>query len=365
MSGRLAALLAGLLLLAPSAVVRAQTDASLGLGLGTVRFPGGTSVGALWLGPALSLRSPGRDLALGGTLAALPSGDGTAQEGHLSARVETSPLVGRWRLAAEAQLLGATSGSSPASGAAQLGVEGLLVEPRWGAAVAVGPASGWIVHQVPVTAWRARLRGWWQESPGRLQFFAAAEPTRFLDAWFTDVSGGLALRSGRVEARLSGSARLSQVYVSRAAALVAAEVRLSNTLSLEAVGGNVLPDPYQGFPASGFLTVGLRIHRRSQTVPSKTLARTPRFSAVRRDGAVVFRVNQRDAQVVAVAGDWNAWTPAPLERVGADVWESSIPLGPGLHRFVVFVDGVAWQVPDGVPSVPDDMGGRVAVLTVF
>jgi hypothetical protein len=365
MSWRLVALMTALLLVAAPGGVAAQSDASLGFGLGTVRFPGGPSAGALWLGPALFLGGPGRDLAIGGTLAALPSSDGYAQEGHVSARVETPPLIGRGRLAAEAQVGGANSGRSTASGAAQVALEAILAAPRWGVALATGPASGWIVHELPVTAWRARLRGWWQQSPGRLQFFASGEPTRFLDAWFTDLSGGLALRSGRLEARLSGSGRLSRTYESRGAALAAAEVRLSPAVSLEAAGGNVLPDPYQGFPASGFVTVGVRVHFSPRTSRPDVVVRSRTFSAFRRDDGVLVRVRLRDAQVVAIAGDWNGWTPAPLERTAGDVWESTFPLGPGLHRFVVFVDGTAWQIPEGVPSVPDGMGGRVAVLTVF
>jgi hypothetical protein len=32
---------------------------------------------------------------------------------------------------------------------------------------------------------------------------------------------------------------------------------------------------------------------------------------------------------------------------------------------MVLIDGAPWRIPDGVPSVPDGMGGRVAVLNVF
>lgn len=367
MSCRLVALMTAPLLVVTPGGVAAQSDASLGFGLGTVRFPGGASVGALWLGPALVLRGPGRHLAMGGTLAALPSTEGYAQEGYLSARVETPLLAGRWHLAAETQFAGASSGRSSASGAAQVVVEGLLSAPQWGVALAAGPTSGWIVHELPVTAWHARLRAWWQESPGRLQFFASAEPTRFLDAWFTDLSGGLAFRSGRLEARLSGSGRLSRTYVSRAAALATAEVRLSPALSLEAVGGNVLPDPYQGFPASGFVTMGVRIRLPLRTAPPDALLRSRSFSARRRGsgGEVVIQLRQRDARLVAVAGDWNGWTPTPLTERKNDVWESSFPLTPGAHRFILLIDGVPWEIPERVPSVPDGMGGRVAVLTMF
>jgi hypothetical protein len=32
---------------------------------------------------------------------------------------------------------------------------------------------------------------------------------------------------------------------------------------------------------------------------------------------------------------------------------------------MVLIDGAPWRIPDGVASVPDGMGGRVAVLNVF
>jgi hypothetical protein len=68
---------------------------------------------------------------------------------------------------------------------------------------------------------------------------------------------------------------------------------------------------------------------------------------------------------VSIAGDWNAWTAAPLAHVGSDVWEVVLPLSPGFYHFALFIDGVAWTIPHGVPSVPDGMGGRVAVLSVL
>lgn len=140
---------------------------------------------------------------------------------------------------------------------------------------------------------------------------------------------------------------------------------MSPRVTLEAAGGNVLPDPYQALPASGFITAGLRIHFSPRGGPPDVVVRSRSFNVFRRGTGIVVRIRQRDAQVVAIAGDWNGWMPAPLERTDSDLWEASFPLAPGPHQFVVFVDGTPWRIPEGVPSVPDGMGGRVAVLTVF
>jgi hypothetical protein len=364
MSCRLVALMAFLLLTRPGSAV-AQSDASLGLGLGTIRFPGGSTLGVISLVPSVQVIGPNLAMDLGGTLASLPSGNGYAQ-GRLSTWVSSAPLVGRWRVALEGRLSGATSGAATASGAGQLSVEGLWAAPRWGLAFAAGPAAGWIANDSnDVTAWRGRVRGWWQSLSGRLQLTGIAEPTRFLNAWFTDAGASVVARSRRFEAGIGASARVSRRYGSKAAALASIELRVSPRVTLEGAAGNVLPDPYQALPASGFVMVGVRLHFSPRASRPDVVVRSRTFSAFRRGDGVLVRIRLRDAQLVTIAGDWNGWTPAPLERTDGDVWESAFPLTPGLHQFVVFVDGAAWQIPEGVPSVPDGMGGRIAVLTVF
>ena len=365
MSCRLVTLMAALLTVITPGGTAAQSDASLGLGVGTVRFPGGSTLGIVSLGPSLHMTGPSHAIELSGTLAALRSGNGFAQ-GSLSSWVSSAPLAGRWRMAVEGRLSGVTSGAGTGSGAGQLTVEGLWAARRWGLAIGAGPASGWVAGDpTAVTAWRARLRGWWQNFPGRLQLTGSVEPARFLGAWFTDVGAGLVARSQRLEAGIVSSARLSRRYGSKAAALGTIELRVSPRVTLEGAAGNVLPDPYQALPASGFVTFGARFHFSPRSKRPDEVVRSRTFSAFRRGDGVLVRIRQRDARLVTIAGDWNGWTPAPLERSGGDVWETTFPLTPGLHQFVVFVDGAAWRIPEGVPSVPDGMGGRVAVLTVF
>ena len=71
-----------------------------------------------------------------------------------------------------------------------------------------------------------------------------------------------------------------------------------------------------------------------------------------------------DAHSVAIAGDWSAWQTAPLRLIGDDVWEGTLRLARGLHHFNLLVDGQTWVVPHGVATVPDGLGGMVAVLIV-
>ena len=68
---------------------------------------------------------------------------------------------------------------------------------------------------------------------------------------------------------------------------------------------------------------------------------------------------------MAIAGNWNAWTPVLLRGLGQDVWEAALVLAPGTYYFNLVVDGTEWVVPGGVAVVSDGMGGLVAVLTVL
>ena len=66
----------------------------------------------------------------------------------------------------------------------------------------------------------------------------------------------------------------------------------------------------------------------------------------------------------SIAGDFNAWQPAPMEREG-DHWAYRVAVTPGVYNYAfVNADGT-WFVPEGVPGRKDDgMGGFVAVVVV-
>jgi hypothetical protein len=68
--------------------------------------------------------------------------------------------------------------------------------------------------------------------------------------------------------------------------------------------------------------------------------------------------------LVAVVGDWNAWTPDPLRRIDAHHWELRLALPRGTYHFNLLVDGTTWVVPDQVAKIADDFGRTVGVLVV-
>src|SRR3989454_8575818 len=178
----------------------AQTQASLGLGVGTVRFPGGTSFSSATFAPALEYGTEVRYGSLAGSLASLPGGAWSLQ-GQADVWAATRPVLGRVRLGAEGIWAGTRRTDGGWTAAAHGIGEVLWWTSNWGMGVGAGPSGGWIQHAPPVAAFHARARAWWRAGPGTT-WQLAFEPAHFLRAWVTDVSGGVTLERGPVSTTL-------------------------------------------------------------------------------------------------------------------------------------------------------------------
>src|SRR5712691_10159253 len=154
---------------------RAQAQASLGVGVGTVRFPGGTSFSSATFSPALEYATTDRYTGLAGSLASL-SGGAWSLQGRADVWAATQPLLSRVRFAAE----GIWAGTRRTDGGWTAAAHG-IAEVLWWAA--------------PGTTWQLSL-----------------EPTHFLGAWFTDVSGGVTIERGPLSTTLWAAARASDAY---------------------------------------------------------------------------------------------------------------------------------------------------------
>lgn len=83
------------------------------------------------------------------------------------------------------------------------------------------------------------------------------------------------------------------------------------------------------------------------------------------DGRATITLPVSDAATApSIAGDFNGWTPQPMQRAGDD-WTYAVAVAPGVYNYAyVSADGT-WFVPESVPGRRDDgMGGHVAVLVV-
>ncbi len=144
--------------------------------------------------------------------------------------------------------------------------------------------------------------------------------------------------------------------------------------TLEAVVGSYPPD-VSGFTGGVYVSVGVWLGRptRSGTALAHTAGPPGSLggagaSSVTMDSVgparsvVTFAVP--GASSVAIAGEWNNWTPTALERRPDGRWRAALPLGPGTYRFSLVVDSRRWIVPPGVPTLPDGFGGSAGVLIV-
>ncbi len=352
---------AGLALLVPAAIL-AQVQASVGAGVGTVRSSGGTSFSSASLSPLVRVESSGFSFSAGGTLASLPRGVWSGQ-GRLNLWVATPPLVSRVRVAVEGTGSGTVRTDDLQSAAAHGVGEVLWAAPSWGVGFGAGPSAGWITGQPSVTAFHSRARFWGQW--GTVRAALLAEPTHFLGAWFTDLSGGLTVRVGpaTVSAWLFG--RVSETYASRIAASAGLGLDLLPNLALEAGGGSYLPEPYEGLPGTRYMMAGLRWFTPRRGPPASVPQRSPpALRPERRGDSVAVRFLMPGARYVAIAGDWNDWQPAPLRSAGRDLWEGVLSVPAGTHRFTLLVNGTDWVVPGGVAVLPLERGGMVGVLVV-
>jgi hypothetical protein len=349
-----------LLLAAPR--LGAQADLSVGAGAGSIRYAGGASLGSFTITPMGSLDARSWSAGAAAAFGPLPGGGWAGQLRADGWSVLTGP--GRMRPAAAAVLEGSAQTGGPATGVAHLLAEGVWTERGWGVAAGMGASLAVITDTAPESAVRGRARAWGRL--GTALASATVEPQWFQDAWFTDISVGLATPAGRVTASGWIAARLSDAYGSRAAGSVAAQIALSSRFAIEASGGSLLPDLYQGFPASAFASVGVRaflIPRPPAALRAGAGERRPAV-AVREGAEVLVRFTVPDAQQVAIAGEWSDWQPVPLIPTGRDTWEIRLTLAPGTYRFTLVVDGARWLVPAGIVTMPDEMGGEQGLLVV-
>ena len=345
--------------------LHAQTQASLGAGVGTVRYAGGSSFGAATISPAVQRLAPSFYVGAGGSLSLLKDGvwAGQGRVDLWAAFPQDRPTGVRF--AVSANLATSTRSDGVAAGVATAIGEVMWTAGRGGAAVGAGPATGVIEGEPGIGAPHLRARGWWVTGPAQLSL--TVEPVRFAGAWYTDVVGGATMDRGRVIASLWASARISDAYGSKGAASAALQYFVSPSIAVEASAGSYLSDPFQGLPQAGFFSAGVRIHGAPRPAgPAPTLrARLVPLVAQHRGDSVVVRFRMNATRSVAIAGDWNEWQPAPLRALGDDIWEGTMVLSPGTYHFNLLVDDNDWVVPGGVAVVSDGMGGLVAVLTVL
>jgi hypothetical protein len=340
-----------------------QRQASLGLGVSTARYTGGSSLSSAAFSPAFELGASSVSLVAGGTLASLPLGVWSTQ-GRADVWAATPPALGVFRLGVEGIGAGTTRTDGGWTAAAH-GVGELLWDGgTWGLGVGAGPSGGWIAGQPSVAALHTRARAWWQV--GSVNYAVSIEPTHFLGAWFTDASAGVTATTRSVVSSLWAVGRMSAAYGSKAGGGASVQIFPVPSMAVELGAGSYLPDPYQGLPRAGYVTAGIRLFAGHRSAPPPPVAAPtwPALTPERRGDSVVVRFRMEGARSVAIAGDWDGWHPRVLRSLGGGVWEGALALSPGTYHFNLRVDETEWVVPGGVAIVADGLGGMLALLTV-
>ena len=146
---------------------------------------------------------------------------------------------------------------------------------------------------------------------------------------------------------------------------------ISPAVSIEGSAGSY-PRDITGFDQGKYVNLGLRVFMgRATPAAAMIAAAAPVPLALERfeiqslpGGGVRLTLAVPDATTLDIAGEWNDWTPAPMERTDDLRWTVALPLAAGAHRFALIVDGTRWIVPGGVTRLPDDFGGTVGLLIV-
>jgi hypothetical protein len=141
---------------------------------------------------------------------------------------------------------------------------------------------------------------------------------------------------------------------------VGGRLRLHPLVSLDAAVRRDTFDPLYLQPAQTSWSIGLSV-----LVSGRPRPVAPPVPAAYVNGRATIRLPLSAASTrPSIAGDFNAWKPAPMEREG-DHWTYTVAVPRGVYNYAfVDADGT-WFVPEGVPGRKDDgMGGHVAVLVV-
>ena len=137
-------------------------------------------------------------------------------------------------------------------------------------------------------------------------------------------------------------------------------LRLHPLIALEVGARHDAFDPLYLQPAQTSWSMGLslRLGGRARSV-------RPPIPAAYVDGRATIRlpVSASKAQP-SIAGDFNEWKPAPMQRNG-DHWTYVIAVAPGVYNYAFVTAAGEWFVPESVAGRKSDgMGGHVAVLVV-
>jgi hypothetical protein len=189
---------------------------------------------------------------------------------------------------------------------------------------------------------------------------------------FSDVEGAVEWSIGPIELAAQGGYRIGGSYdvtpESRRWAAATATYWLTGQLAAVVGGGRQPANPARGLPARSYANLGVMLaywpipKRRVPVASSATIVGFDVRDAGSSQQTLVVRVG--GVERVEVMGDFTAWEPKLLSRIGRDRWEITLPITPGIHQVNIRVDNGKWRPPPGTPTMRDGFSGEVGIVVV-
>ena len=337
--------------MAAACAAAAPLRAQLSLRLSGVRssFAGSAATNALQVSPRLELAAGRTSAAFEGTWARLEDDSWAA---HASAGLAAGLSVGTGR---EVALVLEASGNRLENGVRSGQVQaGPVFGARAGPVVlGLGATLGRLldIADQAHNQWTVRASAGGHLGPVNLVLRGAHADVG--DLAFSDAELSGTRRFGALLLEAAGGLRHDD-QLTRGTWRAQAIWQATRFVALDVAGGRYPQSP-EGFEEGLYATAGLRL-----TAAGRAVVRP----AVEPDGPGRWRIRFAvDGHDVALAGDWNEWTPIPMTRESDGRWSVVLTVPPGAHKFMLIVDGKN-VVPRGVPKLPDGFGGEVGLLVL-
>lgn len=197
---------------------------------------------------------------------------------------------------------------------------------------------------------------------GALRIEVAAVATLADTLRFADWTAGFSWRHRAVLLDASGGGRTGDL-ANHPWLQLGVQASLDPIASLEAAAGSY-PQDITGFTGGRYVTLGVRLALAGRA-PGLATRRGSAVTTRRLDRSrVLVTIALDQARSVAIAGEWNDWSPVAMSRDRSGRWSAVLAVRPGVYRFALLVDGGRWVVPPGAPKAADDFGGDVGYLVI-
>ena len=197
--------------------------------------------------------------------------------------------------------------------------------------------------------------------------------TRAGIAHYTDLGGVIQSDIGPLALSASAGKRFAAVTpgVTPWSTWFNAEARLTvvNRVALIFIGGSYPADLVRGAPGAHYIGFGVRWSEAFRV--RKPAPTTVRYNALNGTSDVMpdartLRFTAPPNTHVELMADFTDWQPVPMTEVRPGLFQVMLPeaIRSGPHRVNIRVDNGDWIVPNELPPVVDDFGGKAGALVV-